>query len=273
MSICESYIKRVLKEHKKLEKENNICIFHECKFPEYAKEEVWQSIVGTENFYISSFGRILRKNKSDDEVKLLTETETYKKTGKVMINGSFVRPHILTAKYFGALGSGEKVIHINGDKDDNIVDNLRFVSKQEASRAPVISREFTTQVPLLQFSPTGIFIRCWENVSEVVQETSFRAGDVLSCAEGKVLTAHGCIWTFHTNDPRYRKFPDVERKAAALKQFLIIGFHDGIFYPFPTVGEASQTSGLSEFEVIRRCMLMEVNDDWIFAYNGKTVST
>ena len=268
MLTTESSIKQILKTRLVDERENRLRVFHECKHPEYAETEVWEGITETDNYYISSFGRVLRQNKSNGQRRILTDTDTYRNTGKIMVNGKFIRPHIYVAKYFGAMGNGDKVIHINGDKYDNKIDNLRFASKKEASCAPLISREYTSQVPLCQFTPNGLFIKLWRDISEIIAATGFRPGDVLSCAEGRVLTAYGCVWSFATDAPEYKRFPQVAEKVAALKEWLVTGIHSGGYILFPTVGEASQISGVSEYDIIRSCLLSEKIGEWSFINNG-----
>ena len=81
MLTTESSIKQILKTRLADERENRLRVFHECKHPEYAETEVWEGITETDNYYISSFGRVLRQNKSNGQRRILTDTDTYRNTG------------------------------------------------------------------------------------------------------------------------------------------------------------------------------------------------
>jgi len=269
----QSYLEQLLEERKKLERDIGMRVIHECKNPEYAKEEVWDNLIDANNVYVSSFGRMLRQNKTTGERIMLTEQKSYKKTGRLRINGMDVRPHILVAKYFGALGKGIHVIHINGDKDDNVVDNLRYVSKSEASRSPIISREYTTTFPLCQFTPDGIFVRQWNNISEVVEATGYRGGDILMCAEGETFSAHGYVWVFSSLSPENDVYPKIGVKIKTLSHYLITGIYDNKSrYLFPTISEASEVSNIPEIDIMRMCVLCEPGDKWIFSHKGMTIN-
>ena len=85
--LSQSYLEQLLEERKKLERDIGMRVVHECKYPEYAQEEVWDNLIDANNVYVSSFGRMLRQNKTTGERIMLTEQKSYKKTGRLRING------------------------------------------------------------------------------------------------------------------------------------------------------------------------------------------
>lgn len=269
--LAPSYVKRLLKERKELERNSGMFVVHECKISEYAQNETWMSLNDADNVFVSSFGRMIRENKRGSKQTILTDQKNYLNTRVLRVSGRDVRPHILVAKYFGAIGSGDHVKHINRDIHDNKIDNLKFVSKSELSRPPRIAREDTVKIPLSQFTLNGVFVRNWKDISEVVATTGARGGDILMCAEGETLSAFGYIWTFFTDSPMYDIYPKIYEKVQELDPYLIKGIYNGIVYLFTTISDASAVSGMSELDIIKMCVLNEQGNPWTFMHKGKTI--
>jgi len=106
-------------------------------------KEVWKSVIGYEDLYeISSFGRL--RSKKDGRIKERTPNEDgYVKITLRKENGVETRfIHIFVAEAFLEKKAGCVINHIDGDKTNNRVENLEYVSRREnathffASRKP-----------------------------------------------------------------------------------------------------------------------------------------
>ena len=170
------------------------------------EQEEWRPVVGYEGRYeVSNLGRV----RSLDRLIYHKETNTYHKVkGKVLSKCldskgyEFVclgagrsdqkRVHRLIADAF--IPNPEKkrfVDHINTDRTDNSLDNLRWVTCSENVNNPnSLSKRMK---PVLQIAPeTNKVIKEWPSVASV--ERAFRSKNISACCNGKIKTAKGYIW-------------------------------------------------------------------------------
>lgn len=90
--------------------------------------ETWKKIEGFENYSVSTFGRI-RNDKTGTIRKLQNYTNGY---FSVRINGKNLLVHRLVAKAFVENPERKPVVdHLNGNRKDNRVENLRWVTTAE----------------------------------------------------------------------------------------------------------------------------------------------
>lgn len=100
-------------------------------------EEIWKPVVGYEGFYeVSSFGNIksLSGNhfKDDRVIKTFLSTSGYPSCGlsKMRVRTLFMVHTIVAISFLNHKPNGHTLVvdHINGDRTDNRVENLRIVS-------------------------------------------------------------------------------------------------------------------------------------------------
>ena len=109
--------------------------------------EVWKLIEATDNYYVSNLGRI----KVDVEIRKPT---VEKKSGKMAIgikyrNGIRRTPavHVLVARAFIPNPKNHRhIIHINGDKSDNMAINLKWVSAKYTANKALADGKLTTKL-------------------------------------------------------------------------------------------------------------------------------
>lgn len=107
------------------------------------KNEIWKAVEGFEDLYdVSNFGRVRRKRYTNRHIdikiqpKLLKLTKTklgYIRTTlskKGMPSGFFV--HVLVLKTFvGQAPQGCECAHMDGTRDNNHIDNLKWTTRKE----------------------------------------------------------------------------------------------------------------------------------------------
>ncbi len=232
-------------------------------------EEQWQPLLELENYFVSSFGRVVRRQKNKKDVWINinhTEDENF----KFIAHGKKYYVHRLVATYFNSAGKGDMVIHLNRDHRDNKVDNLLRCAVSEANKKWQVSRRITGNAPLLQFSLNGQFIKRWKNADEVEEQLGFRRGDILCCCEGDIYTAFSFIWCFDKMDGIFAKFPILKDRLEKIKPY-IISIHNlktSEHYACVTIAEGCRLTGLSEKEFFTRCLITDFDDEWRIEYNG-----
>ena len=172
--------------------------------------EIWKPVVGYEGLYeVSNLGKVkaIKWHRGEEEKEMRPYT-TYKgylrlrltKNGK----GKQFQIHRLVAEAFIPNPENKPYIdHINTDRTDNRVENLRWVTNKENCNNPISKQNYSksnkgkTAVPILQFDKNMNFIKKWESMTDA--ETSLGIKSRLSeyCSEkyGR-KTAGGFIWRY-----------------------------------------------------------------------------
>ena len=267
--ISATTIKYAVRSRHNYEENKKIVVAHKCLKPEYAEREHWLQYGESSNLLVSSFGNIRRYSKNGGMTEIINDSVSNSKNS-FMYCGKTVYVKKLVADCFAAVGTGDRILNMNGDIYDNRIDNLCYVSA-DSIKKPVISRKNSVNMPVLQFTLAGRYLCSWNNADEAAERLSFRRGDILMCAEGCVLSAHNFIWTFNSDNRRvHKKLPSAEMKAETIRPFLIHAVNGDKELYFATLSAAAEMFLISEFEMMKRCMIIQDYDGWSFTYPGQS---
>jgi hypothetical protein len=206
-------------------------------------EEIWKDIEGFEEAYqVSNFGRVRSKDR-------VVVTERYKnrhergkvlklrkdKDGYCIFNAKWcglnrlLKVHREVARCFIANPQNYPCIdHIDCNRTNNKVDNLRWVTYKENANNPITRINLSKALikvceseenrrkkraaakmqkniearrnkiikPIIQFDKNGIFISEFSSVTEAAQSVNWNVTNITRNCKGKKPSAYGYIWKY-----------------------------------------------------------------------------
>lgn len=179
-------------------------------------EEIWKTIDGYPDYMISSMGRV----KSLDREILNRWGNGYRLIkGKILKGGKHrgylyvslsrngkcktFTVHKLVAQHFIPNPNNlSEIDHINTDRTDNRVENLRWCTHKENQNNTVTKSKMklnkSKSKPILQFSKDGEFIKKWNSCSDIKRELGYNQSSISACCHNmkSYHTAYGYIWGF-----------------------------------------------------------------------------
>lgn len=170
-------------------------------------DEIWKTIKDYPNYQISNKGNV--KSLGNDKTRKEKIIKSHKlKNGYCLVALGTKRfyLHRLVAQAFIPNPENKPHIdHINTDRTDNRVENLRWVTQKENNNNPltiqkIIDSHFVR--PVIQFTTDGDFIKKWRSITEASRNCSYK--NIQSCCAGKRKTANGYMWGY-TDD--YERIP------------------------------------------------------------------
>ena len=194
-------------------------------------EEIWKDVVGYEGLYqVSNLGR----TKSLDRI-VSTGKGMRKHHGKILIqqldgqkhyfqvslskNGKVkkIQVHCLVAQTFIPNPKNKpEVNHIDGNKQNNNVTNLEWVTTKE-NMQHALRKKLRPLIKVKQYDLRGNFIKEWESISQAEESFNSSGTGISSCLNGKCQTAYGYIWKYSKDNSKIMPFKSYRRKICQYK--------------------------------------------------------
>jgi hypothetical protein len=160
--------------------------------------EEWRDIVGFEGLYeVSNFGRVRHKN--GQEIGGSLNSYGYRayslfKDGKRYTG----KGHRLVAEAFIPNPEGKRnVNHKDGDRDNNFVDNLEWVTHGENGRhaRQELCIDYSVK-PVAQITPNGNVVAIWLNASIASRLLGISSQLISACCRGTAKSTGDYMWRF-----------------------------------------------------------------------------
>lgn len=190
---------------------------------------MWIKIKGFENYEVSTSGEVRSLNYArSGECKQLKPTKM--RNGYLLVafskcNKRYTKTvHRLVAEAFIPNPDNlSDVDHINGDRTDNRVENLRWCSHKdnqgydlcrqrmsEAHTGKKLSEQHRDniskankgkpkphfEVKIDQYTLDDVFVRTWKSTMEIERVLGFKHNNISSACNGKLKTAYGSKWRY-----------------------------------------------------------------------------
>ncbi len=205
----------------------NIIRLHNITFFQkvFIMDEIWKDVNGYEGLYqVSNYGRIKSIKYTNHKGKkpiILKQSKSNSGYYHVQIYKNRISStrtvHSLVAKAFipNPLCKSE-INHIDGDKANNTVSNLEWVTRSENIRhsfnigthvPPMTGRHDLNKRPrpIAQYDKNGNFIRAWKSISEASKSIDGKnhSTGIYCCATGRHKSANGYMWRYISSDGSY----------------------------------------------------------------------
>ena len=173
--------------------------------------EIWKPVVGYEGLYeCSNMGRVKSFVKDKDGKILKGGKQNFGYTKVILKGGKQVLVHRLVAQAFIPNPDNKPCIdHINGNTDDNRVENLRwctqkenlnntvFIQRQSQSQKGKYGIKSNRHKVIIQFDLQGNLIRKWCCAVDVEKEIGVCRKSISAALKGKYKTAGGYKWKYY----------------------------------------------------------------------------
>lgn len=169
--------------------------------------EIWRPIKGYEGLYeVSNLGRI----KSVDRTVVYKNGRTYIYKGQILLISKCTKGyfrvelskdnkrkykygHRLVAEAFIPNPDNKPCVdHINTDRSDNRVENLRWVTYTENNLNPLTVAK--RSIPIVQLTKDGTAIALYKSVRDTSEQTGISNTNISRCCTGERKTAGGFRW-------------------------------------------------------------------------------
>ena len=184
---------------------NNLLHMNKKNIKNQIENETWKPVIGFETYEVSDQGR-LRNIKTGRVFTGTKDAFGYKHVRLVSGDGYSLRKvHRIVAEAFIENPENKPIVdHINNDKTDNRVENLRWCTYSENSRNYIESDKYVPGCKvkkIAQYDMQGNLIGTFNNTWEASAATGIQHFTIYPAAKGLLKTAGGYMWRFYSDSP------------------------------------------------------------------------
>lgn len=182
--------------------------------------EIWKDIVGYEGQYqVSNLGNIISLNYGrSGKPHLMKPTITHDGYYRVHIGGKkhplMKTVHILVAKAFIPNPDNKpQVNHIDGDKTNNCVTNLEWVTGKENIHHAIVNglrkpdnhvylkgEHHYASKPVVQYDLNGNYVKLWQCQSDAARFLNCKSSSIVNCLNSPTKSCKGYYWRTPSTD-------------------------------------------------------------------------
>lgn len=229
-------------------------------------DEIWKPIDpkwvdGAENYQISNYGRSKNPNNliSDGTVDSGYISLWILKTRK--------RAHQLVALAFIENPENKpSVNHIDGDKKNNHVSNLEWVTASENTKHAHDSGLINSKKTIVQYDLNGNKIREFESIKAASIALNIGSGDICSCCLGNLTTIGGFKFKYKENENE--PFISIPLKEFANHKVIQYDLDNNFIAEFENLTVAAKETGCKRPKIQKNCHGQQktVDNKYIFKF-------
>ncbi len=168
--------------------------------------EVWKQFKGS--YYVSNTGKVKNINWHNSGIE--KELDLNEVSGGYLQfsyydNGKRKQKYVSIAvfeTFVGEVPSGYDIHHINHNRQDNRVENLKLIdssihkSIHNKERYKDTYKDLDQSKPIIQYTIDGKFISEYKSATEAERQTGINKSNISKCCLGKRIKAGGFIWKY-----------------------------------------------------------------------------
>ena len=175
-------------------------------------KEIWKDIKGYEGIYkISNFAKVKRVAPYKNQYNKKWKSNKILKTNHKNLNGycivilcknnkrhCFTLHRLVAQTFIPNPNNLPQVNHIDGNKENNIVDNLEWCTCSENlyNSYRVLHRKSPVAKKINQYDLNNNFIKTWNSSLQIEKQLGFSHSNILQCCKKQYKTSHNFIWKY-----------------------------------------------------------------------------